>query len=203
MDLEQAGRRNLLGEVVETARSLCPSATRHLYRNRPRKLNSAASGRRSTIVSKCGPDSPGRPGLATGPDERPSCRSARRPTRPGPGEDAYPGQPVQQIGPAPFPASASAVATACSLITSRAASRPTPARTAAISTLVVARNAGSGPARAGSPPDRRRTRRARSEGLDLPVDGKEAVRQRDSAHDGAEHVAFVPLRPASSAAIEA
>ena len=31
-------------------------------------------------------------------------------------------------------------------------------------------------------------------GLDLPVDGEEAVRQRNSAYYRAENVAFVPLR---------
>ncbi|SKU25476.1 Uncharacterised protein [Mycobacteroides abscessus subsp. abscessus] len=46
----------------------------------------------------------------------------------------------KRFGSAPFSRIASAVATACSLITSWASSRPTPARTAAMSTLVVARN---------------------------------------------------------------
>ena len=49
------------------------------------------------------------------------------------------GQPVEQVVAAWPPRMSSATATACFLITSCAVSRPTPARTAAIRTLVVAR----------------------------------------------------------------
>jgi hypothetical protein len=59
----------------------------------------------------------------------------------GEAEPRVGGEPVEQVvASAPFSRISSATATACSLIASCATSRPTPWRTAAMSTLVVARN---------------------------------------------------------------
>ena len=60
---------------------------------------------------------------------------------PGQPEPGVRGEPVEQVVVRrPCSRIASATATACSLIASCACSRPTPARTAAIRTFVVARN---------------------------------------------------------------
>jgi hypothetical protein len=57
-----------------------------------------------------------------------------------PSRASAPSRATKSFCSAPFSRIASATATACSLMASCACSRPTPARTAAISTLVVAKN---------------------------------------------------------------
>ena len=100
----------------------------------------------------------------------------------------------RSLSPRPVSRISSATATACSLITSCAVSRPTPWRTAAISTLVVTRNGQVAP-QLGL--DHRREGaevvQHAEEGLEQPVEGEEGVRQGDPADHRAGHVALVPL----------
>ena len=127
------------------------------------------------------------------------CRSGRaggsrqRPGQPGPRPAGVVRQPVQQVVVPPRSRIASATATACSLITSWAVSRPTPCRTAATSTLVVTRNGRYRRARPRSPPGTRRTRPARSGTSRTARRGR---RRRPAGRPGGPpsgHVALVPL----------
>ena len=107
------------------------------------------------------------------------------------------GEPVEQVvASAPFSRIARATATACSLITSCAVSRPTPACDRGHQHL------GRGEERQVAvelalDDGRERTELVehREERLEQPVDGEERVRQRHPAHHRAGDVALVPLRP--------